>query len=144
MRAKLLSREFILLILVVAHLLSFAAYYNRRFHAIGGIWQYLLPEEILVYVLGISLPLGIDLVLGFLSYSRRQLITFIVLAAVALQIEFLILDWTVGNLTSSWLRENSDRYPGLLLGRFIIPVFFVTVGALVGVLKRKYLLGRAN
>jgi hypothetical protein len=97
----------------------------------------LLGEAFLWYFFVMFLPLFADLGLGVMAHSWRQFFLFIVLAVLAIQIEFLLVDWLGGRFPGlmrdyyGWARE--------IFFRFAFPAIFVSVGASVSAIKRKYL-----
>jgi hypothetical protein len=97
----------------------------------------LLGEALLSWLLVYLLPLFADLGLGLMAHSWRQFFLFVVLAVLAVQVEFLLVDWLGGRFPGlmrdyyGWARE--------IFFRFALPALFVTVGASAGAVKRKYL-----
>ena len=97
----------------------------------------LLGEAFLMLFLGMLLPLFADLGLGLMAHSWRQFFLFVVLAVLAVQIEFLLVDWLGGRFPG--LMEDYYGWAREIFFRFALPAIFVSVGASAGAAKRRYL-----
>src|SRR5918999_97558 len=90
----------------------------------------LLGEALLWYLLGMLLPLFADLGLGLMAHSWRQFFLFVVIAVLAVQIEFFLVDWLGGRFPGlmrdyyGWARE--------IFFRLALPAVFVCAGAAAG------------
>ena len=144
MRAK----SFLVLVLTLwatAHVVSFYWELTSWFHVprcrgncyvVSELVYVILGEALLSWLLGM-LPLFADLGLGLMAHSWRQFCLFVVLAVLAFQVEFLLVDWLGDRFRG--LMEDYSGWAREIFFRFAFPAIFVSVGASVSAIKRKNL-----
>jgi len=147
MRAKS-SLVLFLTLWATAHVVSFYWLLTESLHVprcrgncfvVSELAGALFGEAFLMLFLGALLPLFADLGLGVMAHSWRQFFLFLVLAALALQVEGLLLDWLRGRFSVPWWNEEKFWFAQEVFWRFILPMAFISFGALCGWLKRRFL-----
>ena len=146
MRAKSFL-VFVLTLWATAHVVSFYWELTSRLlvprcrgncYVISELVYVLLGKVLLSWLL-VMLPLFADLGLGLMAHSWRQFFIFVVLAVLAFQVEFLLVDWLGGRFSVPWWNEERFWFAQEVFWRFIFPMAFVSFGALCVWLKRRFL-----
>ena len=100
--------------------------------------RFLFGETLPMLVIAFVLPMLADFLLGATANSRRQFVLFLLAAIIAFQTACLFGDWAGGRFWMPWIEENYARWGREIFWRFAFPTAFVTLGALVSILIRKY------
>jgi hypothetical protein len=89
------------------------------------------------YLLFLCPTLILSLVFGFMLSSRRQFAVYLLVTVIVWQVSFVLEDWAMGRLTDSlWLEDKEGTWGIEIFGRCIMPVALISVGALMGQLRR--------
>jgi hypothetical protein len=103
-----------------------------------GYWvRFLFGETLPMLIIAFVLPMLADFLLGATVDSRWQLVLILLAAILAFETACLFGDWAGGRFWIPWITENYGRWMREIFWRFAFPVVFVSLGALVGLLKRR-------
>ena len=130
---------FSLAILLVVHVVSLIVLYYDYIGLRKSLLLLFMGQPGFVMAFGFIPLLVLAFAFGLLVQSWRQFGFWVLVVILAWQLEFLLLDLLVGRLTDPfWLEENWLRYAREIIARFAFPTGLLCVGALVGLLQRKY------
>ena len=114
-------------LLVLTHGLTFAVSYSY-------VVRY---ETFLYYVVGLVPIMLVPLAFGFRIRSWRQFVVYLLVTVVVWQVLFILDDWVLGRLSDPlWLKDKEGTWGIEILKRCLMPVILISVGALMGQLKR--------
>lgn len=79
----------------------------------------------------------VPLVFSFKIQSWQQFVVYLLVTIIVWQLSFILDDWVMGRLSNPlWLRDKAGTWSFEILQRCIVPVILISVGALIGQLKR--------
>ena len=114
-------------LLVLSHGLAFVVFYS-------GVIRY---GTFLHYLLGLSALAIVPLAFGFRIHTWSQFGLYLLVTVVLWHVFLIFDDWMVGRLSDQlWLKDKEGTWVVELLGRSIMPVALIGVGAAMGQLRR--------
>ncbi|MGI9106707.1 MAG: hypothetical protein ACR2G4_10720 [Pyrinomonadaceae bacterium] len=91
----------------------------------------------LYYLVALCPLLIVPFVFGLMIRSWRQFVIYLLVTVIVWQVSFVLDDWVVGRLSDPlWLKDKAGTWSGEILGRCIMPIILISIGALMGQLKR--------
>jgi hypothetical protein len=100
-------------------------------------WDVLAQDSSLYYLLIFGPILIVPLVFGFMLRSWRQFLVYLSVTVLGWQLSFVAFDWMAGHLSDPlWLKDKEGAWGSEILGRCIMPAILISVGAIMGRLKR--------
>ncbi len=107
-------------------------------HCVGRVASYWVAyESFLFYLLAIFPLIIVPLLFGFKIRSWRQFTIYLLVSVIFWQLSFVMDDWMMGRLSDPlWLEDKAGTWSIEILSRCIPPVVLISVGTLMGRLKR--------
>ena len=94
-------------------------------------------ETSLRYAFTIVPPLLVPVLFGIAILSWRQYFLEVAITIAVWQMTSLVADWLVGRLHDPvWMEDMEGRWTSKLLGLTVFPLVLVSIGALLGQLRK--------
>ena len=94
-------------------------------------------SSFLHYILVLCPILIVPLAFGLTLRSWRQFIVYLLVTVIVWQVSLVLDDWAGGRLSDPlWLKDKEGTWSVEILRRCIMPVILISVGGLMGKLRR--------
>jgi len=124
-------------VLVMVHSLAVGAIYLEHIGYRNTYLLFFFDETSLSYAFIIVPLLLVPVLFGIAILSWRQYLLEVAITISVWQMTSLIGDWIVGRLHDLfWMKDMEGRWSSKVLGLTVVPLILVSIGALLGQLRK--------